>query len=107
MNNPKAICPHCKFAVGLRPGLRLLKHGYRGSTEPKCPHGGMKVTDTDVLAWCRREVEQLERYVGMDRDKRVRAEYALAYAKEDEQKTEQELKAAQELLAEYTAKVTT
>lgn len=103
----KAICPHCKFAVGLRPGLRLLKHGYRGSTDPKCPHGGMKVTDADVLAWCRREVAQLERYVSMDRDTRVRLECAVANAKEKEQNTEAELKAAQEILAEYQAKVTT
>ena len=107
---PKAICPKCRSEVGLRTGKRLLKHGHSNNpyhSRPPCKHSGEKVTDADILVWCRREADLHERYVSMDRDNRVRAEEALAFAQEKEQKSMQDLQTVRSILAEYEGKVTT
>lgn len=105
LSNLKAICPHCKYAVSLRPGFRLLKHGYRGSDAPVCPYGGMKVTEADIHAWAMDNAHRLlVRAKGAQKD-RQDAEENLAAARAKEAKEEAELKTAQEILADYTTKL--
>ncbi len=109
-NKLEAICPKCKVAVGLRPGKRMLKHGHIEHSyhhRPPCALSGQKVTDADILAWAEKNALQHQAYLVAAEKETAYAQGRLTRAKEDEATAQEELKAAQEILAEYTAKVTT
>jgi phage terminase large subunit-like protein len=86
--------------------MRLLKHGESGwpdYTKP-CPSTGEAVADADILAWAVLNVKSATVAVNHNRADRVNLERMLANARETEARSEAELKAAQEILAEYQAK---
>ena len=109
-NKLEAICPKCKAIVGLRPGKRLLKHGHSNTpyrTRPPCVMSGEKVASADILAWAEMNEMNHQRAMDAAQKETAYAEGRLKRAREDEQTAQEELKAAQEILAEYRAKVTT
>lgn len=102
----KAICPECRMPVGMRPGMRLLKHGQNAlHARLPCLHSGEKVSNADVLAWAReREANAIWSRAQAARV-REDAAAALVRAETEEKTAEATLSAAKELVAEYEAKV--
>lgn len=102
----RAICPKCRATVGLRPGKRMLKHGHSGfpDYDQPCDRTGEVAADANILAWALLRAKGMDVTVDHHRAERVYLEERLNAAREAEARSEAELKAAQEILAEYQAK---